>query len=802
MRSNFFLAVIIGLFIGQYSMAQQHDFLSHIDQFIEDPGVFTVNQEPGHVPLVPFSNAQEAMEGNWSNSSGYQSLNGQWKFQWQENPYTVPKDFFERNYKDSNWDDINVPGNWEMQGYGDPVFRNVSQPFPSDPPSIPHDYNPTGTYRKYFSIPANWKNRKIFLRIEAATSASFVWVNGKEVGYNQGANEPAEYDITELVKPGKNVLAIMVTKYSDGTYLEDQDFWRLAGIFRDVYLLATPQVHIRDYYITSDLDDQYKNATFNCLVELRNYNSQAVKGFGVQEKLFFKNVNTPIITLKSDPVDVGIDDKTMIHLSGIVSDPNKWSAEFPNLYHIILELIDPDGKVVEVLGDRIGFKKVEVKHQAIFVNGVPIKLNGVNSHMQHPELGHTMNVETIRKDFTLMKQFNINCVRTSHYPPNIEYLNLADEMGIYIVDETGDESHATQYVSEKPEWRDAYVDRVTGMVLRDRNHPSIIFWSAGNESGEGNNICEVIREGKRLDPTRIFMYGGNTDDAAWKNEVPCEDIIGPRYPTPYELKTRVGEVPESQDPRPSFMDEYVAATGNGAGALDEYWDLIYAYPRISGGAVWDWVSPGIREPVRLLMDDSQNHINTSIKGRGKLVEGKFGKAVALSGYDEWIETYRDPALDITGNQLTLSMWLYPRKWNGYGPLITKGSYQFGLNQFAEDSLMFYLTGNHKVELSVALPDDWTDHWHHLAGIYDGQTMDNLILMERKWTVRNIRKSIANKPFPVNIGWISDIDGQEYPGKMSNAIFDRTAIFNRAIPIDELFSVLTRFEATCPIVVRF
>ena len=768
------------------SISQQWNFQDNIYKFIEDPGMFSLNQEPGHVPLVPFSNISQALKDDWNQSTGYLSLNGMWKFKWSEIPDLAPKDFFREKYQDQSWANIKVPGNWEMQGFGDPMFRNVSQPFPSNPPFVPHDYNPTGCYRRTFSVPDTWKNQQVFLRLEAVTSASFVWINGQELGFNEGANEPAEYNITRFLKKGTNTLAVLVTKYSAGTYLEDQDFWRLSGIFRDVYLMAVPEVHLHDYFITADLDNNYRDAQLNISAEIKNYASKAAENYSVRATLFDKNRKQIATAFSSEKVTLKEKENRKVKLSAKIDNPGKWTAEHPNLYSLTLELIDPKGNVSEVLCDKIGFKKVEVSHQVLLVNGVPVKLNGTNSHMQHPELGHTMDLETIRKDLILMKQFNINCVRTSHYPPNIEYLKLADELGIYIVDETGDESHATEFVSKLPEWKNAYIDRVTGMVLRDRNHPCIIFWSAGNESGFGSNICEVIKTGKSLDPTRLFMYGGNSDDVAWRNEVPCEDIIGPRYATPYELRTRIAQVPESQDPRPSFMDEYISVEGNGGGGFDEYWDVIWNYPRISGGAIWDWVSPGIKEKILLLKDESPNHISVAVKGRGILEDGKFGKGIGLSGHDQWIDAYRDPALDITGKQLTLSLWVFPRKWNGNGQMITKGSYQFGLNQFKKDSLEFFVTDAEKSILKVSLPANWENKWHHVAGICDGKNL-MIYLDGLQSGIKPFTGSITNKPFPVNIGRFSDIEGQEYPYNLSNAIFDRISIFDKAIPVDQLMN---------------
>ena len=467
-----------------------------------------------------------------------------------------------------------------------------------------------------------------------------------------------------------------------------------------------------------------------------------------------------------------------------IVNPAKWTAETPNLYTLILKLKDASGKIIEVVTKKIGFKKTELSHQALLVNGVPVKLNGVNSHMQHPVLGHAMDVETMRKDMLLMKQFNINCVRTSHYPPNKEYLDLADELGMYIVDETGNESHATEYLSEKDEWTTAYINRVERMVLRDRSHPSIIFWSAGNESGFGKNICEVIKAGKRLDPTRLWMYGGNTDDPAWANEVPCEEIIGPRYPTPAELKYRIANVPESQDSRPSFMDEYEAATGNGLGGLDEYWDIIWNSPRVIGGAIWDWVSPGLKEKVRLLKDESPNQIITSINGRAKIVTGQQGSAIQFSGFDQWVDVYQHPKLDIIGDQLTLSISLKPQNWNGNGSFLTKGSYQYGFIQSHKDSIQLYI-GTAKIgKLIVKTPENWYGKWHQIDGVYDGKNL--MIYIDGNLAGSKAHSGkIVNRPFPVNIGRNPELVGQDYTDRHTNAIIDKVLICDEAVSIMDL-----------------
>ncbi|HET6557320.1 MAG TPA: glycoside hydrolase family 2 TIM barrel-domain containing protein [Prolixibacteraceae bacterium] len=780
----FFLILFLTLL---NATAQHKPFLENLYDYIENPQMIGLNQQEGHTTLLPYATLDNALTRAAAQSSGFLSLDGQWKFLYAVNPDGINRDFYQKNFNEKGMDEISVPSNWQMKGYGEKIFRNVAQPFKSSPPKIPRDYNPVGSYRKTFTLPSTFKDKQLFLHFEGVSSAFFLWVNGQEVGYNQGANEPAEFDVTQYVKPGKNTLAVMVFQYSDGTYNEDQDTWRLAGIYRSVYLMATPKVHIRDYYITTDLDDQYENATLKVEAEVENYSNAPVSGYQVKVTLLDKD-NQPVLTdLTSQKINLAAGEKTTIRLNAPVKSPLKWSDEKPNLYPIGFELLDGSGKVTEALAHRIGFKEAEIRHQVLYVNGVPVKLNGVNSHMQHPDLGHAMDVETIRKDFYLMKQFNINCVRTSHYPPVKEYLDLADEIGIYIVDEAGVEAHATEYISNMQEWTKSYVERTEKMVLRDRNHTSIIFWSAGNESGSGFNICEVIAAGKRLDPSRPgWMYGGNDLDHPGKNPVKCEDIIGPRYGTPYELKVYFGQSGEEADPRPSFMDEYLAATGNSLGGMDEYWDVIYQYPRCIGGAIWDWVSPGLREKYVNTPDASPTNISAALLGKTTLVEGKSGKAVQLSGTDTWVELYRDPKLDIAGKALTVSFWVKPREWNGNGTFLSKGYNQFGVEQTNEKELEFYVGDTKRTSVKTTLPDNWQGNWHLVTGIYNGTQLqiyiDGQLKGETPCTL-----TIENKPFAINLGRNPEIEAQENPNHYSNATFDQLAIFDKAVPVNELLN---------------
>jgi len=773
---------IVGLCITLVSFttfAQQSNF-TNVYPFIENTAVFEINQTEGHTVSIPFKSVDEALNLQKSKSENVLSLNGKWKFHFANTPEGTPKDFFISNFNDIKWSEIIVPSNWEMQGFGDPLFRNVAHPFQAKPPFVPREYNPTGSYRKTFTLPANWKSKRVFLRMEKTASASFVWINGQEVGYNEGAQEPAEYDVTSFLKPGKNTIAVNVVKYSDGVYLESQDYWRLAGIFDDVWLYAKSDVHVFDWYATTDLDENYENAKLDLQITVNNQSKTDKQHYKVRTSLFNSD-NVLVKNFTSEAVQIPADKKQVITMSTDVLNPKKWTAETPNLYRLTMELINAEGKTEEVITGRIGFKETEIRNQVFYLNGKAIKLNGINTHMQHPDLGHTMDEATIRKDFELFKQFNINCVRISHYPPVTRYLELADEYGFYIIDETGNEAHATEYLGNDPDWEPMYRNRVKRMVLRDRNHPSILFWSAGNETGEGKNICAVIDEGRKHDTTRYWMYGGN----AFAHS--CEEIIGPRYPSPFELINQVGLVPESVDPRPSFMDEYLSVAGNAGGGLDEYWDVIYEYPRIMGGAIWDLVSPGLREPVRKLTDASPNKVATHIMGRGKLVAGHEGKGIDLNGHDQWVEVYQDKNTEISGNELTASLWIFPRDLMKMGgTILTKGNHQFGLQQVGSDSLDFYIHTSRKHYVRAALPKDWTQKWHHVAGIYNGKTIaifiDNKMVAEKAVT-----GNITNFPFPINVGKNAETHGQHTTDYLADAIIDQVGIFNKAIEINDLFA---------------
>ena len=789
---NFLFACVLSLAVLLPAAAQDKPFLEDLPYYMENTAVFEVGQEPGRAYHIP---AQSI------------SLNGKWRFQYYESPYDVPKDFFKPSFNTRKWTFIQVPSNWEMQGFGQALFRTVSAPFVvtmpesllaqyrrvlEDPnaseqqkrmasyrlggggapnpfavqlPNVPMDFNPTGAYRTTFNIPSSWKGEQVFLRFEKVASASFVWVNGKQVGYNEGAQEPSEYNITEYIKPGNNTLAVMVTKYCDGYYLEGQDYWRLAGIFDDVTVYATPQTRIYDWQLITDFGPDFRDSDLSLSIDVRGYE---VNKDGYKVRATVSKDGREVASMASSAFSLTPQSLKTLKLGQKVSAPQKWSSETPVLYDLKMELVDVSGKVIDAVSKKMGFKKTEIREGVFFLNGQPLKVSAVNSHMQHPDMGHTMTEDVIRKDFEILKQFNFNGVRTSHYPPVNKYLDLADEYGIFIIDETGDESHATEYVSDMPEFTEMYRERVRRMVLRDRNHACVLIWSAGNESGEGSNITEVVKTGKSLDPTRFWMYGGN----AAKH--PDEDIVGPRYPSPLELEMGYGL--DRQDLRPSFMDEYLSVAGNGGGAVKDYWDVIYAHPKSMGGALWDFVSVGLNQPVRALKDKSGNGVPAHIMGNARLVKGPTGNAIDLNKQDQWVQVYRADAVEISGDKLTLTLDLLPRHYNASGGyLITKGDNQFGLKQQGADKLDFYLDNGSRQVLTADLPSNWEGKWHNVTATYDGETM-RIFIDGAEAASKPMTGRIRNLPLSLCIGRSEEAQGQDTNVYICDAQIDNVGVF--------------------------
>lgn len=556
---------------------------------LENPKMFDQNKTQPHATLLPFNSVKEALKNEWQNSSNYRSLNGTWKFKWVRDPAQRPTDFYKMDYNTSSWDDIPVPSNWELQGYGVPIYVNTRYAWTTKPkpPAVPHDYNPVGSYRRTFTVPDEWSDREVFIHFGAVKSAMFIWVNGQRVGFSEGSKTPAEWDITSFIHSGKdNVLAVQVFRWSDGSYLECQDFWRISGIERDVYLFATPKVHIRDFFARPELDAQYKDGKLEVDVEVSNYSPESKAGMADLELLLFEDGSKKPLFVESKSVQ--IDGKKTLPLSfkNDVSHPAKWTAETPDLYTLVLQLVDKNGNTLEAVSTRIGFRKVEILNTQLLVNGKPIYMKGVDRHEHDQYTGHVISRESMLRDIRLFKENNINTVRTSHYPNDPYWYQLCDQYGIYVIDEANIESHGMGYgkksLAKDPEWEDAHIDRIRRMIERDKNHPSIVLWSMGNEAGDGVNFTACYKWIHRRDPSRPVHY-----ERALKG--PNTDVYCPMYPHPKQIEKYALNDPE----KPLIMCEYAHSMGNSTGNFQDYWDVIEKYPVLQGGSIWDWVDQGL-----------------------------------------------------------------------------------------------------------------------------------------------------------------------------------------------------------------
>ena len=560
----------------------------------QDPTVVEVNKEPAHASLFPFESRALALEGKPAKSAYYQLLNGNWKFNWVERPQDRPVDFYRENYDDSQWGTIPVPANWEFNGYGVPIYVNQPYEFTKTPhpPQLPEDNNPVGSYRQHFNVPQSWDGRRIFLHFGAVKSAFYLWVNGQKVGYSQDSKLPAEFDITGFVRPGDNLLAIEVYRWSDGSYLECQDFWRISGIERDVFLWAAPTTHLRDYFVNTDLDEQYRDATLSVDMILKHYDETGPNAERMEVELLDAR-GKPVFSEKMDVPFEG--PENTFHFSRKIVKPSLWTAETPYLYTLLLQLQDSRGKTMEVIQQKVGFREVEILGGQLLVNGVPILVKGVNRHEHDPVTGHVISEESMIQDLKLMKACNINAVRTCHYPNDPRWYELCDLYGMYLVDEANIESHGMGYnldrtLANNPLWREAHLKRVQRMVERDKNHPSVIIWSLGNEAGNGVCMYAAYEWLKARGLNRPVQY--ERTQVGWGTSAIFEwntDILPPMYPTFDAMEAYVEKYPD----RPLIMCEYAHAMGNSVGGIKEYWDVIYKHPHMQGGFIWDWVDQAV-----------------------------------------------------------------------------------------------------------------------------------------------------------------------------------------------------------------
>ncbi len=551
--------------------AQVHDW--------ENPAVLSIHKLPYHATLQLPSREKECKE--------IVSLDGQWLFHWSRKPEERPADFYREDYDVSQWDKITVPGNWQTQGFGTPIYTNIEYPFQRNRPSVtsepPKDWtayenrNPVGSYVTFVDVTKDMLSKNLILHFGGVHSAMYLWVNGKKVGYSQNSMTPAEFDVTKYLREGKNKLAVEVYRWCDGSYLEDQDMWRLSGIYRPVQLWVRPLVHISDYQVTAEPNADYSKASVKATVSLCNVGKQTTKGLQVVMKIDGREIADGVQKLTAG-------DTTMLVLNDVINKPLLWSAEKPHLYPFSIELRDVKGAVIEHFDYHLGVKKVEVVGEVFKINGKNVKLRGVNRHDHHPKTGRYVDDATYKEDVRLMKQANINFLRTSHYPDREYLYELCDRWGIYVMDEANHETHGYGYANEEMgedlAWQQAHVDRAESLVKRDFNHPCVILWSLGNEGAVGPNIEAMYNKVRELDNTRPPFYDSD-------RRYSC--IWDDSYLYPDDLRKNAQQVTD----KPFMMREYAHAMGNSCGNLQEYWDVIYADSSICGAAIWDWVDQGL-----------------------------------------------------------------------------------------------------------------------------------------------------------------------------------------------------------------
>lgn len=563
---------------------------NQIEKPWQDPTVNSINREPMHAYFVPFISEDAAIEQNRKPIPECFNLNeknerriqldGKWNFRWYINPDSCNDDFLTPSYSFDSWKKINVPGSWELQGFDAPIYTDVRYPFPANPPYVPEDYNPVGVYQRNFSMPDDWSGMDVFIDFEGAESAFYCWLNGKLIGYSEDSRLPAHFNITNLLRKGNNNLVVKVFRYSDGSYLEDQDYWKYSGIERSVYVYARPKNRISDFHVETLLTNDYKDGMLNLDLQVH----QPRKGQIIHVSLLGDGDNLQKwnhrITSSTD---------TLISFSKSFSNVKTWNAENPDLYELVVTMYDTKGNVQESFCHSFGFRQIEMRNGLFLLNNKPIIFKGVNRHEHDPDHGRTITIESMVKDIVLMKQFNINAVRCSHYPNYPQWYALCDRLGIYVIDEANIESHGMSFHEDKtlanyPDWELPFMERMSRMVNRDRNFTSILIWSLGNESGYGKNFETIYHWTKKTDTSRPVQYEGSRTDGV-------SDIYSPMYARIWRLREHVNQ----RQTRPLILCEYAHAMGNSVGNLQDYWDLIYKYDQLQGGFIWDWVDQAFRK---------------------------------------------------------------------------------------------------------------------------------------------------------------------------------------------------------------
>lgn len=569
-----------------------------------NPDIFQVNRMEAHATLMPFRTVQQALAGDRASSEWYRSLNGDWRFHWSDNPSNRVHDFHEDGYDDSGWDTIEVPSHWQLKGYDYPQYTNITYPWTGrediKAPFAPTIYNPVGQYARTFRVPEGWQGQPVYISFQGVESAFYVWLNGELVGYSEDTFTPAEFDLTPYLTEGDNRLAVEVYRWCDASWLEDQDFWRLSGIFRDVCLYTTPRAHVYDFHANADLDERYEHGVLRVSARVVKHAAFGGAENVRLEAMLYDGEGSPVWVvphLETIALDAGVADVRVDTGALHVDRPLRWTAETPALYTLVLSLVGDDGEIIEAVSCKVGFRRFELKDGLMRINGERIVFKGVNRHEFDCDRGRAVGPETMLQDILHMKRHNINAVRTSHYPNHPLWYELCDEYGLYVIDETNLETHGNwrygqQELEEtvpgsRPEWRDNVVDRANSMMQRDKNHPSVIIWSLGNESFGGDNFLEMHKHLKAHDPSRLVHYEGTFH---WRASQDASDMESTMYAKPHDLEAYALSNPK----KPYILCEYSHAMGNSSGNLSKYTTLFDRYPILQGGFIWDWKDQSIR----------------------------------------------------------------------------------------------------------------------------------------------------------------------------------------------------------------
>ncbi|SHG66911.1 glycoside hydrolase family 2 [Streptoalloteichus hindustanus] len=772
------LTVLLATWFGQgvVAVAPLAGPPADVYRYLDDPEMVAEGQEAPHAELRPYADTSAAVRGDRV-SPWVHLLDGEWRLRMADRPQDLPARFAAGGQDTSGWRTVTVPHTWQTDGLDHPVFRNSpTEMWPDDPPRTPRDLNPTGAYLRDFELPENWSGRRALLRFEGVTSAYLVWVNGTYVGYDQGGYTPAEFDVTDHLRPGGNTLAVQVHRWSAGSYLEDYDQWRYSGIFRSVWLYAPPRTHLRDVTITTDLDAAYRDATLTADVEIARRGGPTGTH---QVRATLHDPGGDPVSLLTGSVEVG-ETGGAVRLSGRVSDPPKWTDETPNRHTLVVELVDQGGAVTHVTSQPVGFRKIEIRDRQVLVNGRRVVVRGVNRAETDPTTGRHVSAERTAEDARLLKRLNVNAVRTAHYPADPSFYDLADRLGLWVDDEMEVETHNHQAcpddcLADRPEWQKAFLDRFVAMVQRDKNHPSVLMWDTGNEAGLGRAHHAMAEWARAHAPGRPLYHQPGVPDG----DAPFADVWGPRYPSPAVL-----EHIASITGKPVIMGEYAHAQGNSLGNFREFWDVVRRHPQVQGGFVWDLTDQEITRPLRTTPDASPTGALAWLSGMPEHVDGRSGRALSLSGLDDYVEVYRDPRFDEVSTAVTLDAWVRPASWSGDFTVIAKGDHQYALKMKTDRLLEFFVYNDGWHVIQAPVPGDWYGNWHRVSGTFDGAVL-RLYIDGAEVGSTNWSGTVAGSTWPVNIGRNPETGDENIPTRMAHGVIDQVRIYHRALTPDEL-----------------